>query len=163
MSARTGLTATLADMAKLQDSGALQPADVSQRIRFVRRHRVLLDTDLASLYGVPTHRFNAATILNSEVAVEMSVHVVRAFVSLRQVLASQTGLASRLQALERAVSNLDASTRKEFVRVCKSIHKLMGPAAPEQQGAQMKPCRHDILTSLASMTTLNSTCQSENP
>ena len=38
----------------------------------------------------------AATILNSPLAVEMSLHVVRAFVKLRHVLASNSELARRL-------------------------------------------------------------------
>lgn len=74
----------------------------------------------------------AATILNSPTAVEMSVHVVRAFVKLRQMLASNAVLTHRLETLERSVSALDANTRQEFVRVYKAILKLMGPAPPEQ-------------------------------
>lgn len=74
----------------------------------------------------------AAMVLNSPTAIEMSVHVVRAFVKLRQVLASNVDLARRLETLERSVAALDANTRKEFVRVYKAIFKLMGPAPPEQ-------------------------------
>jgi hypothetical protein len=74
----------------------------------------------------------AATILNSPLAVEMSIYVVRAFVKLRQVLASDSALARRLETLERSVAALDANTRKEFVRVYKAILKLMGPASPDQ-------------------------------
>jgi hypothetical protein len=74
----------------------------------------------------------AATILNSQAAIEMSVHVVRAFVRLRQMLASNTELARRLQAVERSVATLDANTRQEFVRVYKAMLKMMGPASPEQ-------------------------------
>lgn len=74
----------------------------------------------------------AASVLNSPLAVEMSVHVVRAFVKLRQVLASSSALAHRLESLERSVAALDANTRDEFVRVYKAILKLMGPATPEQ-------------------------------
>lgn len=161
--------------------------DLSQNIRVIRNQRVLLDEDLAALYGVPTKVFNqairrnaarfpsdfllqlteseaaslrsqivtlkagrgrhrkyapmaftehgaimAASVLNSPLAVEMSVHVVRAFVKLRQVLASSSALAHRLESLERSVAALDANTRDEFVRVYKAILKLMGPASPEQ-------------------------------
>jgi hypothetical protein len=74
----------------------------------------------------------AATILNSPLAVEMSIHVVRAFVKLRQILASDSALARRLETLERSVAALDANSRKEFVRVYKAILKLMGPAPPVQ-------------------------------
>lgn len=74
----------------------------------------------------------AATVLNSPAAVEMSVLVVRAFVKLRQMLASNAALARRQEALEKSVAALDANTRQEFVRVYKAILKLMGPAPPEQ-------------------------------
>lgn len=74
----------------------------------------------------------AASVLNSPLAVEMSVHVVRAFVKLRKVLASNSELARRLVSLERAVATLDSNTREEFVRVYKAILKLMGPVLPEQ-------------------------------
>lgn len=74
----------------------------------------------------------AATILNSPLAVEMSLHVVCAFVKLRHVLASNAELGRRLESLEKFVTALDVSTRKEFVRVYKAILKLMGPASREQ-------------------------------
>jgi hypothetical protein len=161
--------------------------DIAKQIRIVRGQRVLLDTDLALLYGVSTKRLNeqvrrnlsrfpadfvftqtnqelavlrsqiatlkpgsgshrkyrpmvftehgaimAATILNSPTAVEMVVLVVRAFVKLRQMLASNAALTHRLEVLERSVTALDANTRQEFVRVYKAILKLMGPAPPEQ-------------------------------
>jgi phage regulator Rha-like protein len=161
--------------------------DITPHIRMVRGQRVLLDSDLAALYGVPTKRLNeqvrrnisrfppdfiftptnqelaslrsqfatldagrgahrkyaaavftehgaimVATILNSPTAVEMSVHVVRAFVKLRQMLASDAAVARRLETLERSVAALDANTRKEFVRVYKAILKMMDPIPPSQ-------------------------------
>jgi hypothetical protein len=161
--------------------------DIAKLIRVIRGQRVMLDTDLAQLYGVPTKRLNeqvrrnldrfpadfiftltdqefavlrsqfatlkrgsgshrkhapmvftehgaimAATVLNSPTAVEMSVLVVRAFVKLRQMLASSAALTHRLETLERSVAALDANTRQEFVRVYKAILKLMGPAPREQ-------------------------------
>lgn len=42
----------------------------------------------------------AATILGSPRAVEVSVYVVRAFVQLRELVATHQGLAKRLDALE---------------------------------------------------------------
>jgi hypothetical protein len=62
----------------------------------------------------------------------MTVHVVRAFVKLRQILASNTELARRLETLERSVAALDATTKKEFTRVYKAILKLVGPGSSEQ-------------------------------
>ncbi len=169
-------------MASARGTTESSEIDLTQQIRMVRGQRVLLDSDLAALYGVSTKRLNeqvrrnitrfpsdfifnlsdqelaslrsqfatlktgrgthrkfvpmvftehgaimAATVLNSPTAVEMSVHVVRAFVKLRQTLASSSSLAHRLETLERSVSALDANTRKEFVRVYKAILKLVGP------------------------------------
>jgi hypothetical protein len=68
----------------------------------------------------------AATVLNSPRAVQMSVYVVRAFVKLRQVLASHSELSRRLQTLERSVAALDADTRKQFDQVYEAILGLMG-------------------------------------
>src|SRR5207253_9138326 len=46
----------------------------------------------------------AANVLNSELAVAMSVYVVRAFVKLREVLAGNSELAKKLDALERKLT-----------------------------------------------------------
>jgi hypothetical protein len=157
------------------------PETITERIRILRGQRVLLDSDLAALYGVTPRRLNeqvrrnqsrfpadfaflininelrilrsqfatarwggrrgqtlaftehgaimAATVLNSPRAVEMSVYVVRAFVKLRQVLASNTELARKLEALEKSVANLDARTRKQFEEVYSAIRALMAPVA----------------------------------
>lgn len=158
-------------VAAMQDGGmpkksATTAADIASQTRIVRGHRVLLDSDLAALYGVTTkssqavgrniarfpadfllrlteadtdslrsqfgtlktgrgqHRkylplaftehgaIMAATILNSPRAIEMSVYVVRAFLKLREVLASHSELARKLEALERSVASLDASVRR---------------------------------------------------
>jgi hypothetical protein len=165
------------------------PTDIVRQIRTVRGQRVLLDHDLATLYGVTTRRLNeqvrrnvdrfpddfviilenqevailksqfatssssakgwggrrkkplaftehgaimAATVLNSPRAVQMSVYVVRAFVKLRQVLASHSELSRRLQTLERSVAALDADTRKQFDQVYEAILGLMGTNSRRQ-------------------------------
>jgi hypothetical protein len=74
----------------------------------------------------------AATILNSPRAVEMSVYVVRAFVKLREVLASHVELARKLEMLEKSVASLDANTRRQFEEVYGAILSLMGPTTAEQ-------------------------------
>jgi hypothetical protein len=161
------------------------PAGIAQRILVVRGQRVLLDVDLAALYGVPPKRLNeqvkrnlarfpadfafplkihelrilrsqfatsrwggrrylpiaftehgaimAAMVLNSPRAVEMSVYVVRAFVKLRQVLASNVDLARKLAALEKSVAALDAGTRKQFAEVYRAIRALMTPTATKSR------------------------------
>ena len=163
--------------------------DIATRILVIREHRVLIDSDLAAMYGVSTRRFNeqvrrnrdrfpddfafdltdqevrnlksqfatsswmtcahggrrkrpwvftehgaimAATILNSPRAAQMSVYVVRAFVKLRQALASTSALARRMEALERSVAALDADTRKQFDQVYEAILGLMG-SGPRKQ------------------------------
>ena len=74
----------------------------------------------------------AATILNSPRAAQMSVYVVRAFVKLRQALASNAAMARRLEMLERSVAALDAGTRKQFDQVYEAILGLMSPATKKQ-------------------------------
>jgi len=74
----------------------------------------------------------AATILNSPRAAQMSVYVVRAFVKLRQALASNAAMARRLEMLERSVAALDAGTRKQFDQVYEAILGLMGPVVKRQ-------------------------------
>ena len=51
----------------------------------------------------------AASVLNSERAVQMSIYVVRAFVQLREFMADHKVLAEKLDALERRVSHHDHS------------------------------------------------------
>ena len=63
----------------------------------------------------------AASVLNSDRAVEMSVYVVRAFVQLRAVLMDHKALADKLAALERRVSHHDNS----LTEVIDAIRALM--------------------------------------
>lgn len=62
----------------------------------------------------------AAMILNSPRAVKMSVYVVRAFVQLRSVLASDAELARKVAKLERGHEAHDSA----IVGVMKAIHEL---------------------------------------
>lgn len=75
----------------------------------------------------------AAMVLNSPRAVEMSVYVVRAFVKLREMFASSTELARKLEALEKSVATLDARTRRQFEEVYAAIRALMSPPAAESR------------------------------
>jgi chaperonin cofactor prefoldin len=68
-------------------------------------------------------------MLNSPRAVAMSVYVVTAFVRLQQVLAFNTELARKLEALEKSVTTLDARTRKQIEEVYHAIRALMAPPA----------------------------------
>jgi hypothetical protein len=68
----------------------------------------------------------AASVLNSDRAVEMSVYVVRAFVQLRAVLLDHKALADKLAALERRVSHHDNS----LAEVIDAIRALMAQPKP---------------------------------
>ena len=151
---------------------------ITQSILVLRGQRVLLDADLAALYGVTTKHFNqqvrrnlarfpvdfmflvteaemkdlrsqfvtssspswggrryrpyaftehgaimAATILSSDRAVEVSVYVVRAFVKLREMLASNHEIAKKFELLERKLETHDQA----IVGILKELHRLMGP------------------------------------
>ncbi len=71
----------------------------------------------------------AANVLNSQRATEMSIYVVRAFVKLREVLASNEQLARKLIELEKSLATLDEKTRRQFDEVYAAIRALMTPPA----------------------------------
>jgi phage regulator Rha-like protein len=71
----------------------------------------------------------AATILNSPRAIEMSVYLVRAFVQLRGVLASNRQLAEKFAELERRVSSHDQA----IVGIMKTLRELMRPPLPPKR------------------------------
>jgi hypothetical protein len=153
--------------------------NIQSRIFLVRGHKVMIDADLANIYGVTTKRLNEqvkrnrdrfpedfmfqltkeekdevvancdhlkklkyspvlpnaftehgaimiATILNSPVAVQASVHVVRAFVKLRQILASNKELSKRFDELEKKYDT-------QFKVVFDAIRQLMTPPEPKRR------------------------------
>lgn len=156
---------------------------VESQILFLRHQRVILDSDLAGLYGVSVKRLNeqvkrnqerfpsdfifqlttkeqeilrsqfatskkghggrryppnafsehgaimAATVLNSKRAVQMSVFVVRAFVRLREMLATNRQLAVKLDELERHVDSHDDTLQDLIV----AIKELMVPEQPTRR------------------------------
>jgi hypothetical protein len=69
----------------------------------------------------------AANILRSERAVQMSVIVVRAFVRLREMLATNKTLAAKLAELERTVASHDGHIQSLF----QTIRQLMKPEPPK--------------------------------
>ncbi len=153
-------------MAKKHSSkkGIIPLEVVQQKIFVVRGRRVMLDRDLAELFGVETRVLNQAVkrnsdrfpedfmfrltmeearaadrsrsqsvtlkrgrntkyrphvfsehgavmlanVLQSTVAVRASIQVVRAFVNLRQILATHQDLARKMEALERKIGKHDA-------------------------------------------------------
>jgi cell division septum initiation protein DivIVA len=73
----------------------------------------------------------AATVLNSEQAVEMSVFVVRAFIRLRQMLAANRELADRIAELEKHLDSHDGAIQG----IINVIKKLMKP--PLRRGSNI--------------------------
>lgn len=151
---------------------------IEKRIFLLRGQKVMLDADLAELYGVSTRALNQAvkrnrerfpsnfmfrltkhekrevvtncdhlqrlkfspvlpyaftehgalmlaSVLNSRVAVRVSIQVVRAFISLRQMATSHHGLARKLNALEKKYDS-------QFKAVFDAIRQLMQPTEPKR-------------------------------
>lgn len=71
----------------------------------------------------------AANVLNSSRAIEMSLYVVRAFVQLREFLASNAELTSKLDQLERRLKGHDEA----IVAILTSIRELMTPPTPRRR------------------------------
>jgi len=71
----------------------------------------------------------AATILSSTRAIEMSIYVVRAFVQLREILASNKELAQRLNELERKIDTHDQA----ITGILKTIRELMHTPEPKKR------------------------------
>ena len=146
-------------------------ATIERRILLLRKQKVMLDADLATLYGVTTKALNQAVkrnpdrfpedfmfqltkkekeevvtncdhlkklkyspylpyaftehgvvmlanALNSPIAVKASVQIVRAFVRLRKMLASNASLARKVKALEKKYD-------EQFKVVFDAIYNLM--------------------------------------
>lgn len=162
-------------------------------IIMIRGQKVMIDADLAQLYGVPTKALNqaikrnmqrfpsdfmfqltaqektdvvtncdhlaklkfsrtlpfaftehgaiqAANVLVSAEAIEMGVYVVRAFVRLREMIATNQELVKRFEELERTTETLsmrqDAfaqNTRAQLKQVFDAIRELMGPPEPARK------------------------------
>ena len=154
----------------------LPPERIASAILLIRGHKVILDRDLASLYGVATKTLNRAVqrnrerfpddfmfqltaeeadqlrqpeasgpghggrrylpyafteqgvamlsgVLNSPRAIAVNIEIMRTFVRLRQLLASNEHLARKLRALERKYDG-------QFKVVFDAIRALMEP--PEE-------------------------------
>jgi leucyl aminopeptidase len=73
----------------------------------------------------------AANVLNSERAVVMSVYVVRAFVKLRELLASSDELAKKLDELERKLTVRQDVHEKAILQLFSQIRELLRPPPPQ--------------------------------
>jgi len=164
---------------------------IESKILLIRGHKVMLDADLAELYGVTTGRLNEAvkrnidrfpedfmyqlteeefdilrsqfatsssnwggrryppyafteqgvamlsSVLKSKQAVQVNILIMRAFVRLREMIASHKELARKLEELEKKYDT-------QFRAVFDAIRQLMAPPEKPQRpiGFQAPPKRH---------------------
>jgi ORF6N domain len=76
----------------------------------------------------------AANVLNSPRAIAMGIYVVRAFVQLRELLASNKDLARRLDQLETRLDKKLAIHDETIAAILSAIRELMNPLAPKRRG-----------------------------
>jgi hypothetical protein len=70
-----------------------------------------------------------ASVLNSKRAVEMSIHVVKAFVQVRRLMTTQRALARKLAQLDARVGQHD----REIAGIVQAIRELMPPDVPRRR------------------------------
>jgi len=70
-----------------------------------------------------------ASVLNSEIAVQASVRVVRVFVRLREMVAANAQLAAKLQELERRLDSHDEGIANLFA----ALKQLLEPSEPTKR------------------------------
>ena len=82
----------------------------------------------------------AAMVLGSDRAIEISVHVVRAFVQLRQAAATHADLSQRLTDLEMKVEGMEIksdafahNTRNQLRQIFEALRALTEPPAPPKR------------------------------
>jgi len=170
-------------MAKRKELSPIPDKAINSMIRELRGVRVMLDRDLARVYGVTTKVFNqavkrnlarfpkdfmfrlteeevaqfsrsqivtaskrnvryrpyaftehgalqAANILNSPRAVQMSVFVIRAFVKMREALLGTRELAKKLAALEKQLTGRLDAHEVAIVQVLQELMTILSPPPP---------------------------------
>ena len=101
----------------------LQIRSIDEKIFLIRRHKVMLDSHLATLYGVAM----LSSILNSDRAIQVNIHIMRAFVKIREWLTTHRDLHEKIKKLERKFD-------KKFTVVFSAIQLLLDvPAKPQKR------------------------------
>ena len=124
------------------------PQDFMFQISIAEKQEVVTNCDhLAKLkfskmlpFAFTEHgAIQAANMLNSEQAVEMSVYVVRAFVRLREMIISNKELAHRLDELENKADLMELkydtfehNTRVQLKQIFEAMRGLMAIPEPEK-------------------------------
>lgn len=178
----------------LAPTKSIVPAElVEERILVIRGQKVMIDSDLAEIYGVTTKRLNQqvkrnrnrfpedfifqitaaekaevvancdhlrnlkfspvlpnvftehgavmlASVLNSPIAVEASIQVVRAFVKFRSILATHKELAKKLDELEKKTDSQSKKYDTQFKTILELIRKIIkGQHLPPKAGQPKRP------------------------
>jgi hypothetical protein len=103
--------------------------DIGGRILTIRGRRVLLDSDLAAVYGVKTLRLNEQVRRNSSRFPDdfLLRLTTQEFAALRSQFAIL-----KLDALEKTVVVLDANSRRQFKELRTLVFSLAMPPAKDQ-------------------------------
>jgi hypothetical protein len=111
-------------MFKLSRQEKAEVISACEHLRKLRRTRSLP-------YAFTEHgAIMAATVLNSDLAVKMSIFIVRAFVKLRELLSGQKELARKVELLERGIADHD----EQIVALVKAIkHLISGEPVPKKR------------------------------
>ncbi len=159
---------------------AATPEFIARRILLIKGQKVMMDSDLAELYQVPTKVLNQAvrrnierfpsdfmfklslieaatlrsqivtsssnyggrryqphaftelgvamlsSVLNSDRAVQMNIFIMRAFVKLREMIATNSGLAKKIEDLEKG----QVEHGKHLIVISAALKKLMDAGKP---------------------------------
>jgi len=73
----------------------------------------------------------AANVLSSDQAVTMSVHVVRAFVRLREVALVNANFAQKLQDLEKSLTDRQDIHEKAILKLIAQVRALLNPSSSQ--------------------------------
>jgi len=173
-------------------AAVVRRASIEKRIYFVRGHKVMIDTDLAVLYRVPTRVFNQAvrrnmlrfpadfmfqvtsdeteilrsqfvisswggrrylpfvfteqgvamlsSVLKSDRAIQVNIAIMRAFVKLRELLATHQEVAQRLEEFEKKFQRHDGQIRDVFdaIRALLAAQPVKRPIGFHAPGGQQK-------------------------
>jgi hypothetical protein len=126
------------------------PIPLEERIFAIRRYRVILDRDLAELYGVKTKALNQAyrrnrgrfpegfafrltaqellsSVLRSPRAVRVNVRVIQAFVRMRRMAMMDRDIKDAISALQIKVGEHDESIQKMFAALNRLIETAPEP------------------------------------
>ena len=111
-----------------------EEAQILNRSQFVTGSQKHRDPRIAPFAFTEHGAVMAASILNSPLAIQMSVFVVRAFVRLREVLASDQQLAQRFAELEARLGKKLATHDQAITAILAAIRGLMAPPVQKQRG-----------------------------